>query len=187
MPIGNQKHINLLPQDEFQSTSVGRALAWALSSFRVMVIITELIVMSAFLSRFWLDSKNSDLNEEININKAQVMAYSETEDEFRSYQNKISIAKSYYSLNSNTTLIKSVSDLIPADLVLTSIQKNDDGLQIKAVSYSERSIAQFLVNLGSLKNLTDINLTQVVSSSENSALTSFTITAKLIQALERTK
>jgi len=187
MPINRQKHINLLPQDEFKDTSLGRVLNWALSSFRIMVIITELIVMSAFLSRFWLDSKNSDLNEEININKAQVMAYSETEDEFRSYQNKISIAKSFYSENSNTALIKSVSDLIPTDLVLSSIQKNDEGLQIKASSYSERSIAQFLANLGSLKSLTDVDLSQVASSVENSAITTFTITAKLGQAIEGMK
>ena len=44
-----------------------------------MVIITELVVMSAFLSRFWLDSRNSDLNEEINMNKVQVLAYAEVE------------------------------------------------------------------------------------------------------------
>jgi len=187
MPINSQKYINLLPQDEFQGTSLGRALTWALSSFRVMVIITELIVVSAFLSRFWLDSKNSDLDEEINIKKGQVMAYSDVENEFRSYQNKISIAKSLYSENSNADLIKSISVLIPSDLVLSSIQIINNDLLIKALSYSEKSIAQFLVNLGSLKKLTNIGLSQVASNADNNAVTVFTITANLNQALEGIK
>lgn len=178
MPISKIKSINLLPQDEFQLTSLGRILKWALSTFRVMVIITELIVMSAFLSRFWLDAKNSDLNEEINISKAQVLAYSEVEQEFRNYQNKLSIAKSLYSEENNSDLIKNITNQLPADIILSSIQKTEEGVQLKALSYSEKSIAQFLVNLESLKEIENIVLSQVASSVDNNAITIFTITAK---------
>jgi hypothetical protein len=113
MPINKSaKHINLLPQDDFQTTGIGRVLKWALSTFRVMVIVTELVVMSAFLSRFWLDSKNSDLNEAMGIKKAQVMAYKEVEKEFRSYQTKLSIASSLYLEGSNAKLLKGIQDLM---------------------------------------------------------------------------
>ncbi|MDP3918236.1 MAG: PilN domain-containing protein [Candidatus Woesebacteria bacterium] len=179
MPINRPKHINLLPSDNLQSTTLGRILKWALSSFRVMVIITELIVMSAFLSRFWLDSRNSDLNEEIDINKAQVLAYAEVEKEFRMYQKKLSVAKDLYSESKRSDLVKKISDLMPSDLVLSSIQESEGGIQIKALSYSERSIVQFLINLESLKEITDVNLSQVASSIENSSITTFTISAKV--------
>jgi len=91
MPIHNtkSKQINLIPQDEFESSNFGRILKWALSTFRIVVIVTELIVMSAFLSRFWLDAKNSDLNEEINVNKSQIIAYKDIETEFRSLQKNL--------------------------------------------------------------------------------------------------
>lgn len=179
--ITKAKHINLLPRDDFQSSIFGRILKWALSSFRVMVIITELVVMSAFLSRFWLDAKNSDLNETLSVKKAQVLAYSDVEKEFNLYQRKINVAKSIYLGNKNSDLIGDITNLMPEDLVLSSIQKTEEGIQIKAVAFSERSVAQFLVNLGSLKSLSDVNLSQVASSVDNSFATTFTITAKVNQ------
>ncbi|MEK7168752.1 MAG: PilN domain-containing protein [Patescibacteria group bacterium] len=171
--------INLLPQDEFQSSTFGRILKWALSSFRVMVIVTELIVMSAFLSRFWLDAKNSDLNDELNVSKAQVQAYSDVENEFRLYQKKLSIAKNLYLQNKNSNLIADITKLMPEDLLLSSIQETEGDIQLKAISFSERSVAQFLINLGGLKSLSDVTLSQVASSVDNSFATTFTIDAKL--------
>lgn len=179
MPIKKAKQINLLPQDDFQSSTFGRVLKWALSSFRVMVIVTELVVMSAFLSRFWLDAKNSDLNEELNIGKAQVLAYKDVEEEFRLYQKKLSIVKSLYLEKKNSTLLTDIARNMPEDLILSSIQKTSEGIQIKAVGFSERSVAQFLVNLGSVSSLTDVNLSQVASSVDNSFATTFTVNAKV--------
>ncbi len=181
MPIKKAKQINLLPQDDFQSSTFGRVLKWALSSFRVMVIVTELIVMSAFLSRFWLDAKNSDLNEELNVGKAQVNAYKDVEEEFRLYQKKLAIVKSLYLESKNSILLTDIANNMSEDLILSSIQKGAEGIQIKAVGFSERSVAQFLVNLGSLKTLTDVNLSQVASSVDNSFATTFTVNAKLNQ------
>lgn len=178
MPISKSKIINLLPDDQFQSSTLGRILKWALSSFRVMVIITELVVMSAFLSRFWLDARNSDLNEELNVNKAQVLAYSNTEKEFRTYQKKLTILKSLYNEDQSSKLITSISDVTPSDIVLSTIQKSKEGLQIKAISYTEQAIAQFLVNLSQVGGLSEVNLSQVASSVDNDAITTFTINAK---------
>ena len=179
--ISKSKHINLLPQDDFQSSTFGRILKWALSSFRVMVIITELVVMSAFLSRFWLDARNSDLNEELNIGKAQVLAYKDVEEEFRMYQRKLNIAKNLYIESKSSGLLTDIAKNMPEDLILSSIQKNVEGIQIKAVGFSERSVAQFLVNLGSVNSFTDVNLSQVASSVDNSFATTFTVTAKINQ------
>lgn len=184
MPINASKliktnRINLLPQDEFQSSTFGRILKWALSSFRIMVIITELIVMSAFLSRFWLDAKNSDLNDELNVSKAQVQAYSDVENEFRLYQKKLNISKDFYLESKNSNLLADITKLMPEDLVLSSIQKTEEDVQLKAISFSERSVAQFLINLGGLKSLSDVTLSQVASSVDNSFATTFTIDAKL--------
>lgn len=185
--IAKSKQINLLPQDDFQSSTLGRVLKWALSSFRVMVIITELVVMSAFLSRFWLDARNSDLNESLNLNKAKVLAFKETEDEFRRYQQKLSISKSLYSESKNSTLVNDITRIMPEDISIQSIQRNDEGVQVKATGLSERSIAQFIVNMGNIKYLSDVNLSQVSSSVENSYATNFTISAKIISQIGGTK
>jgi hypothetical protein len=177
MPIRKTKQINLIPQDEFEGSTTGRVLKWALSTFRVTVIITELIVMSAFLSRFWFDSRNSDLNDELNIKKSQVLAYSDIEKEFRKNQAKLSIVKSLYSENNLSNVVETISKNIPADVFLSSISVVNKDLNLKAYAFSEISIAQFLINLTNLDFLGQVSLNQVSSSVDNSAITNFTITA----------
>lgn len=181
MPISKSKTINLLPDNDFQSTTFGRILKWALSSFRFIVIVTELVVVSAFLSRFWLDATNSDLNEELNINIAQVKAYQNVEKEFRTYQNQINVAKTLYLNGKTSNLTQEITQAMPNDIVVSSVQLIGQDLQIKALSFTEQAVAQFLVNLEGLDILDDIELTQVSSSIDNSFITTFTINAKYIQ------
>jgi len=57
MAAKKEKPINLLPKDSFAETTLGRVITWFLGTFRIMVIAVELVVVAAFLSRFWLDSK----------------------------------------------------------------------------------------------------------------------------------
>ncbi|WKZ25301.1 MAG: PilN domain-containing protein [bacterium] len=146
-----------------------------------MVIVTELIVMSAFLSRFWLDARNSDLNEELNVSMAQVNAYQDVEQEFRLYQNQLQVANTLYLDGKNSELIQKITNVLPNDLIVSSIQLTGEDLQIKAVSFSEQAVAQFLVNLEGLEIFDKVELSQVASSIENSFVTTFTISAKYKQ------
>lgn len=177
MPIRKIKQINLIPQDEFETSTSGRVLKWALSTFRITVIITELIVMSAFLSRFWFDSRNSDLNDELNVKKSQILAYTEIEKEFRADQVKLSIVKSLYSEANSSNIIETVSKIIPGDVFLSSISVLNKDLNIKAYAFSEISMAQFLINLSNVNYLSQVNLNQISSNIDNPAISNFTITA----------
>ena len=91
--MAKNKSINLLPQEEFDTSLLGRTLKWAMGSFRIIVILTEMVVMAAFLSRFWLDAQNSDLNDSIKTATAQIQAQSSFEKEFRGIQQKLTIFK----------------------------------------------------------------------------------------------
>lgn len=175
----SKKLINLLPNDEFESSTFGKILKWGLSTFRAMVIVTELIVVSAFLSRFYLDSRNSDLNQEIAVYKAQVLAYSDIESIFRNSQTKLSVAKSIYQSPKLSNIILEINKSMPPDVTLNSISIVDNVLQIKATSFSERSITQFLVNMENNQNFTDVNLTQISSATDDSLATIFNIGAKM--------
>lgn len=179
MPIKKPKEINLIPQNEFDTSPLGRILRWALSTFRVMVIVTELIVMSAFMSRFWLDAKNSDLADEINSGKAQVLAYSDVETDFRAYQTRINIAKTLFSQDEVDQIVTSIARLMPPDVSFNSISITGKLLEIRATAFTERSIAQFLVNLETFEKIGNITLSQISSSVENESQTVFTITGDL--------
>ena len=179
MPKVKNKLINLLPRDEFETSILGRILKWALSSFRVMVIITEIVVMSAFLSRFWLDARNSDLNEELEMGEVQVDAYEEVESEFRSIQKKLSIAKVLYNEPKSTKALSDIAGTLPPDIFLSSVTLNQTSLLIKAASFSESSIAQFVTNLEANKSFSDIELSQISTDQDNPSIIIFTINGKV--------
>ncbi|MBI3385346.1 hypothetical protein HY030_04095, partial [Candidatus Gottesmanbacteria bacterium] len=82
-------NINLMPTEDLERTPAGRFLKWALTVGRYIVIFTELIVLIAFLSRFWLDRTLSDLHESIKQKQAIVKSAKDLEDQARSVQNRL--------------------------------------------------------------------------------------------------
>lgn len=169
------KSINLLPQEEFESSLAGRTLRWAMGTFRMIVIITEIVVMGAFLSRFWLDAKNSDLANSIKIKSAQIAAQAEVEKQFRSVQAKLDIAKEILKSNSLSQKIGLITSKLPNGLTLTGLSILDGSIQIKGNSQSEVEIMQFMTNLKADKSLKSVDLGQISSSETSGLSTVFTI------------
>src|SRR5688500_5727921 len=89
----NKTAINLLSREGFEYTQLGKTLAWLLSAGRTIVIVTELVVITAFLSRFWLDKTLTDLSQANNSKKAQIEASQAFEQEFKNAQIRIASAK----------------------------------------------------------------------------------------------
>jgi Tfp pilus assembly protein PilN len=175
-----QSQINLLPQREFASSTLGRILAWILSTFRIIVIVTEIIVMVAFLSRFWLDAKNNDLNEEIQQKQAVLAASLPFENDFRQIQKQLeiySVLAKDKDLVSNT--IFHVVTSLPPDVVLDDISLNDGSFVISGLTPSEVSIQHLLANLQSISSLENVSLGEIKSSQEETSLLSFKIKAEI--------
>lgn len=169
--------INLLPQKEFERSTLGRILKWAVSSFRIIVIVTEMIVMAAFLSRFWLDATNSDLNDTILQKKAIITSFTETENKFRTFQKQIDIFTKITSLTQKSEYLNLITSLTPADVILNSISDSEDSVQIIGYSGSEQNISQFIKNLSSTGKFKDVSLNKIDSSEDNPSAIVFTIRA----------
>ena len=86
--LRNKNQINLLPSRGLGSSTAGRVLSWILSTFRIIVIVTEIIVMVAFLSRFWLDAQNTDITEEMTQKQAVLAASLDFERKFKETKEK---------------------------------------------------------------------------------------------------
>ena len=177
--MAKSKSINLLPQEEFDTSIVGRILKWAMGTFRIIVIITEMIVMGAFLSRFWLDAQNSDLNDQIKLFSAQISAQAQFEKQFRSVQTKLSIIKTITQNQKPTDSLTVITSKLPQDLTLTSVAVQNGSIQIKGTAGSEIGIAQYISNLKTEKTFKSVDLGQINSSEGNSSLTVFAIKVTL--------
>jgi Tfp pilus assembly protein PilN len=171
-----KNRINLLPQEEFAQSTLGRVLAWLLSSFRVIVIITELFVMMVFLSRFWLDAKSADLNDLITQRQAVLVASVDFEKEFRGAQKKLNIFSELTTVDKLTTgHLNNVSSLIPPEIVLSSFSFVNDIIKIEGISPNERGIAQFVANLEANDEFEEIAITQISTDKETQVLLAFSL------------
>ncbi len=171
-----KQSINLLPREGFDSTIQGRLLAWALSSFRIIVIVTELVVMIAFMSRFFLDAQNADLTEEIQDKQSLISANQSFEKEFRLTQNKLRLYKEVTTSNSkNTNVMDAVVTSLPSDVYLDSIVITSESVSVVGVSSSTQSIQQLIVNLESKEFVSNVNLGSVERESAGSELLKFKI------------
>lgn len=171
----NQKLINLLPQEEFEASVTGRVLKWTMSTFRYIVIVTEMVVMGAFLSRFWLDAKNADLGDSLKIKTAQIQAQSDFEKTYRDFKTRLSVFSQLDKNAKPTGIIASIVSKLPTDVLLTSISYQDGTTNLKGLSGSEVGITQFIANLRADKNFKKVTLGQITSSQTNQLETVFNL------------
>ena len=81
--------INLIPEDPFFKTPMGRTLNWSLNIGRYILIFTLLVVILSFGSRFVLDRRLTDLNEAIYQKQLIIESQAQLEKDFRLAQAKI--------------------------------------------------------------------------------------------------
>lgn len=168
------KRINLLPQEEFSASILGRILSWALSTFRIIVILTEVVVMLAFLSRFWLDARANDLNDEIRQKSAVISASADFEKEFRDIQKRLKIFDTVTgNVNIVSQYLEGLITYVPIDVTLSSFQFSGGSLQLRGISASEIGIAQFMANLQNNKIFTNISLSSIGTNPQNNSQLTF--------------
>ncbi|MDP4010175.1 MAG: hypothetical protein Q8P53_04320 [Candidatus Shapirobacteria bacterium] len=149
-----KKEISLLPEGENPDSLSYRAIHWLTTVGRVVIVLTEFIVIVAFLSRFYLDRKNSDLSEVARQQKAILESTKDFEKEFMFTQNKLNTIQKFYSQTPNySQYIKSLVESTPLDVVYDSISLQRDETTSEITSnaslfaYSEESIVGFMTNL----------------------------------------
>jgi len=151
--------INLLGEQDLEHTPWGRIVAWATTYGRYIMISTEIIVLLAFISRFSLDRKLTDLTEEVNQKQAIINANVDFEKQIKSLQANLSTTRKILSTQSGPVdIVSTLETLIPPDVYLTTIELSTKKLSIAAVAGSTQGFSQFLANLQATKQLKNVLL-----------------------------
>lgn len=152
-------HINLLPKDSFSYSTLGKFLAWATTTGRVLVVLTEFVVLLAFGSRFYFDKKVNDLTEEIDQKQAQIEAFAETESLIRRILAKQKPVENYLSSNLGfSDRYNELSRLMPNGVKLEKLTLDSSGLSIVGEANTELGFAQLLQNLKKLEGLKKLSM-----------------------------
>jgi Tfp pilus assembly protein PilN len=162
--MATKAKINLLPQDQFEYSNTGKLIQWAVSVGRWIVVLTEFVVICAFLSRFYFDTVKANLFDETKQKQAIIESATSFEENFRILQEKIKLVRILLAEEKKPSgLIGEVSQLIPLNVSLTRIDIDEDNLKITGSAFSESGInvlAQGLINHQKLENvvLSDISI-----------------------------
>ncbi len=182
----NKKELSLLPDAENPHSFSARAIKWVTTIGRWVIVLTELVVIVAFISRFWLDRKNSDLSEVIRQRQAILASTHEFEEEFKSFQQRLIYVRNFYQ-NQPTydekvdTLVKSTpNDLTYESISIKQDTKNSDiTISASLFAFNEESIVDFINNLKLNPKIDLVNINKIEKkANENHYLISVTAVFK---------
>jgi Tfp pilus assembly protein PilN len=171
------KGINLLPKDSFEESDLGQFLRWALVTGRAVVVITELVVILAFASRFWFDKTLNDLMEVIDQKQALVQSYRTVEEQMR--QVLIREAPITMALENNLEIETTLAQLVratPIEVNFTKMNLSITGLSLAGQSSSEEGLAAFLSNLNKIEKVKKLSMGEIKFSQRDGKI-EFDLTA----------
>lgn len=161
MPAGTPT-INLLIKEDLEHSPWGRLLTWSTTYGRYIMITTEIVVLLAFISRFSLDRKLTDLKEEIKQKQAIIEANSSFEAQFRFLQSRMKTVKSLVSNQAYPRdVLEAVQKMLPPDVYLETLTITDADISAKATAGTTGGFSQFLANMSNSSLFSGVEIGEV--------------------------
>jgi len=168
--------INLLKK---QTNLADRFINWALTIGRLLVILTEIVALSAFIYRFSLDRQLIDLHSKIVQEQAIINYLKDNEKTYRNLQDRLTAATNYSTLGVNR--LKVFSDIVgftPKGMTFNNLSLYENRIRIDANVDSVSSLSTFV---NSIKNYPAIDTVSIdkIGNKPSSAIITISITATL--------
>ena len=158
--------VNLLPPSDFELSFWGRFLKWAVTTGRYIIILTELVVIVAFLSRFKLDEELRDVNEKIQIQVGYLESEQSQLQEFLTVQKRIELASSALQKSSSLSgTLKYMEENTPAEITITQQTVSKDQVLLSANTISEAALGKMMIDMSRDGIWQGLDLNQIISDS----------------------
>lgn len=159
MPAQISSRVNFLPSDRFEFSKTGKFLNWALTTGRYLVVMTELVVTVAFLSRFWFDRILTDLRESRFQKEVTVDSFKDFEQKFLSIQTRLNFVKQTVdaSLKADGELA-TINELSPKGVDYSQIQIDSDRTSLSGFAAGALDFSSLLSGLESQERFSEISV-----------------------------
>lgn len=139
----NPQSINLVKNK--QIPLFDKFMNWALTVGRLIVILTEIVAVLAFVYRFSLDEKLVDLHSAIKQKQSLVLLLKQDENKYRNLQDRIVLASDLMEKNAKTNkIVLDIVGLTPQGARIDNLTFNKDKLTINASINSVSSLTDFI-------------------------------------------
>lgn len=169
MPESSYLDINLVKK---HVSFTDKFLNWALSAGRVIVILTEIVALSAFMYRFFLDRQLIDLHAKIKQEQAIIAFSKASEDKYRNLQDRLYIADRFSKLEQDEVkVLKDILALTPAETTLDSITTTDTSIKINARFSQISTLGGFVDSLKRYPQIAIVSVDKIENIPSTSLIT----------------
>lgn len=163
------KHVSFL--DKFMS--------WALTVGRLIVIITEIVAVAAFIYRFSLDERLSDLHSVIKQKQIIVSLLKQDENKYRNLQSRLALASTVQEKFAKTNkIILDIIDKASDGIDINNFVLNKDRINIDANVGSTSTLKNFINSLKNYPDIKSINIDNIENKPSIGLLVTLTLTLK---------
>jgi Tfp pilus assembly protein PilN len=172
--------INLLPKEQFNQGVVGKILNWTLTIGRYIVIITELIVVVAFLFRFSYDMQLSSLREKIDENRQIISSFQDLEIQFRYLQQRVNIAKEVLGGNLPISFVyDQIVSITPQDVYFENLRLGANSLTLDGTSLSDVGLVTLLNEIKQNPAFSNVTINSLSTKGEKNPSLNFSLKADI--------
>lgn len=183
--FGHKRSINLLPRDEFESSTLGVILSWALVFGKWAVILTQLVVMGTFLWRFSLDRELTDLRKQIAKEVAVIKSYEQVEKDFVLAQKQIAQIKTTSEEQQRILLaLQEIERITPAEVWFDRMALSPNEVTLSAYAATLPGFGQFIQAAQADPIFPQVRVGKVEGSNTRGAQIQFDITLGLLKEKE---
>lgn len=148
-----------------------RVINWSLSIGRILIIITELVALGAFLWRFGLDQQLVDLHTEIKQKQAIVNAFKKNEDEYRNLQDRLSIASNFSLVQvKRVQIYNDILDLAKTGITFNKISFTAERIVIEITADSVSSLSNFTNELKSYPQIESVSIDKIETRTSSAVI-----------------
>lgn len=142
----------------------GKVLKWALTWGRRIVVLTELVVIAAFLSRFWLDTRLADMGEKIAQKRAVVTSSADFEKKFRQVLLRLEKLAAIEKQTPLLAVYDQTKALIPSEVVVSQMSAEKSTVSFTGKGREEK-LAELIAAFRHSSGFTDIVLERIAKES----------------------
>lgn len=146
-------------------------LKWAVNSGRIIIVVVELLTLSALGYRFFIDSKIIDLHDKIKKDQQFVNALSKKEELYRSLQNRLALINTLET--QNTAKINFLNQLVAVlntdRFIETTLTFSETSIGINGKTYSVFDLNSLIDSLKSNPNVLSISIDDISSGDQGIA------------------
>ncbi|HRN96572.1 MAG TPA: hypothetical protein PLD54_03950 [Candidatus Levybacteria bacterium] len=138
---------------------------WTIQIGRIVIVLTELVALSALGYRFIIDRQIADLNDQIDRQILFIQSQEQKEQEFRGLQNKLSIIKTIKKdTDAKINVMNTVLDAANEGIFTTdNIAVNKNIISLSGATSSVFSLNGFIENLKTNEFVKAISIAEITS------------------------